>query len=168
MRCGEAAGQTAGDVGYVALAATVLREALADAATSGEAEAVLERLGALLPSKPDLLCAPDARFVMRVVDYLTPLNDRGPKAVKAATALTRLPTLIPAMLHALSANSWALMRQLAYLACYALSGEVRAGRHLWMTGSNFVKGSLIDKYASQKKLCAKWVHGGPGSDGSGV
>ena len=35
------------------------------------------------------------------------------------------------------------------------SGEVRAGRHLWMTGSNSVKcahkGSLIDKYASQKK-----------------
>jgi hypothetical protein len=126
MRCGEAAGQADGDVGYVALAATVLREALADAATSGEAEAVLERLGALLPSKPDLLCAPDARFVMRVVDYLTPLNDRGPKAVKAATALTRLPTLIPAMLHALSANSWALMRQLAYLACYALAGYTEA------------------------------------------
>ena len=31
------------------------------------------------------------------------------------------------------------------------SGEVRAGRHLWMTGSISVKGTLIDKYAFQKK-----------------
>ena len=30
------------------------------------------------------------------------------------------------------------------------SGEVRAGRHLWMTGSISVKGTLIDKYAFQK------------------
>ena len=29
---------------------------------------------------------------------------------------------------------------------------VRAGRHLWMTGSISVKGTLIDKYAFQKKI----------------
>ena len=32
------------------------------------------------------------------------------------------------------------------------SGEVRAGRHLWMTGSISVKGTLIDKYAFQKNV----------------
>ena len=31
------------------------------------------------------------------------------------------------------------------------SEEVGAGRHLWMTGSISVKGTLIDKYAFQKK-----------------
>ena len=35
--------------------------------------------------------------------------------------------------------------------CFSSSlGEVRAGRHLWMTGSISVKGTLIDKYAFQK------------------
>ena len=29
------------------------------------------------------------------------------------------------------------------------SGEVRAGRHLWMTGSISVKGTLIDKHTFQ-------------------
>ena len=40
------------------------------------------------------------------------------------------------------------------------SGEVRAGlgRHLWMTGSISVKGTLIDKYAFQKKMPARAMY----------
>lgn len=121
MRASEAAGKATGEKGYLSCAATVLREALTDAAASGEAEAVLERLGALLPSRPDPLCAPDARFVLRVVERLTPLNDRGPQAAKAAAKLSQLPTLLPAMLHALTADGWVLMRQLSGLAGGALT-----------------------------------------------
>ena len=38
------------------------------------------------------------------------------------------------------------------------SGEVRAGRHLWMTGSISVKGTLIDKYAFQKNRKLRLMH----------
>ena len=39
------------------------------------------------------------------------------------------------------------------------SGEVRAGRHLWMTGSNSVKGTLIDKYAFLKRKPLRTLSG---------